>query len=239
MDMKLFLILAESSLEPVPDEIRDHPAVRKSARRRGRDPGELILDRSLHHFAMRGLPNSGKRGRPDIVHMALLGALGTPLNWEGLLSIHVHTIGDMIIDVNPGVRLPRNYNRFLGLMEQLFAKGSITSTSGEVLLRARPGRMQDLLEALNPSIVLAFTRAGSPRTMKDCVGELMGRDRPAAIIGGFPHGGFSEGTLELADALVRIDRESLDASVVVSRLIYEFEEALGLPERRVRGPDQT
>lgn len=233
------MILAEASLEPVPDDIRDHPAVRKSARRRGKDPSELILDRSLHHFAMKGLPNAEKRGRPDIVHMALLEALGSPLNREGLLSIHVHTIGDMIIDVNPSVRLPRNYNRFLGLMEQLFANGSITTASGEELLRIRPGRMRDLIGALNPSRVLAFTRAGPPRTIKDCVGELMAQDRPAAVIGGFPHGGFSEETLGLADALARIDRESLDASIVVSRLIYEFEEALGLPERRIRGPDQA
>ncbi|MEM2226971.1 MAG: 16S rRNA methyltransferase [Candidatus Bathyarchaeia archaeon] len=237
--MKLLLILAESSLEPIPDEIRDHPAVRKSARRRGKDPSELILDRSLHHFAMRGLPNSEKRGRPDIVHMALLEALGSPLNKEGMLSLHVHTIGDMIIEVNPSVRLPRNYNRFLGLMEQLFAKGSIVSPSGEELLRIRPGRMRDLLEALNPSTTLAFTRAGPPRTMKDCIRELMARDRPAAIIGGFPRGGFSEETLGLADAMARIDRESLDASIVASRLICGFEEALGLPEKRIRDPDQT
>jgi rRNA small subunit pseudouridine methyltransferase Nep1 len=237
--MKLLLILAESALEPIPDEIRDHPAIRRSARRRGKDPSELILDRSLHHFAMRGLSNSGKRGRPDIVHAALIGALGTPLNREGLLSVYVHTIGDMIIEVNPAVRLPKNYNRFIGLMEQLFASGSIRSSSGETLLRIRPGRMRDLLGSLRPSMAMAFTRAGVPRTMRECVRELVSHERPAAIIGGFPHGGFSEETLGLANALACIDRESLDASLVVSRLIYEFEEAMGLPESRIWAGYQT
>jgi rRNA small subunit pseudouridine methyltransferase Nep1 len=234
--MRLFLILAESSLELIPEEIWGHPAVRRSARRRGKGPGELMLDRSLHHFAMRQLPNSGKRGRPDIVHAALLGALGSPLNEEGLLSICVHTVGDMIIEVNPRARLPRNYNRFLGLMEQLFARGSIASASGEELLRMRPGRVRDLIGALGPSRVLAFTRAGTPRTMRDCARELVCCGRPAAIVGGFPHGGFSEETLRAADATASVDRESLDASLIVSRLICEFEGALGLPESRIRPP---
>ena len=64
-----------------------------------------------------------KRGRPDIVHFTLLEALGSPLNLEGLLKIYVHTYSGYVIDVRPEVRLPRDCNRFSGLMEQLFQEG--------------------------------------------------------------------------------------------------------------------
>ncbi len=58
-----------------------------------------ILDRSYHHAAMKDIADSEKRGRPDIAHLCLLEALGSPLNKEGLLRTYVHTYNDYVISV--------------------------------------------------------------------------------------------------------------------------------------------
>ncbi|MCC6050815.1 MAG: 16S rRNA methyltransferase, partial [Thermofilum sp.] len=57
----MHLLLAEAGLELVPKELWSHPAVRASARRRGKKPGEILLDVALHHSAMVGLGERWKR----------------------------------------------------------------------------------------------------------------------------------------------------------------------------------
>src|SRR5438093_2042184 len=99
--MKLNLVIAESALELVPEEIRRSPAVVNDAKRRERDPSKILLDRSLHHAAMVRLKEDYKRGRPDIVFMTLLSDTGTPLFEEGSVKVCVHT--------RVGVVLKRSY----------------------------------------------------------------------------------------------------------------------------------
>ena len=229
----LILILAESALETVPKEIARHPAVKKYARRRGKKPHQTILDRSYHHRAMLNLPNSEKRGRPDIVHFSLLSALGTPLAKEKLLEIYVHTIANYVIYVNPEVRLPRNYLRFIGLMEQLFIHGKVPPESQNPLLRAEKKTLKELIEEINPEYTLAFTRKGKMQPLENAISKLVNKTRAAIIIGGFPHGSFSEETLKLADEAVCIDPETLEAWTVTARTIYEYERLIGLPEKRI------
>ena len=229
----LILILAESALETVPKEIARHPAVKKHARRRGKKPHQTILDRSYHHRAMLNLPNSEKRGRPDIVHFSLLSALGTPLAKEKLLEIYVHTIANYVIYVNPEVRLPRNYLRFIGLMEQLFIHGKVPPESQNPLLRAEKKTLKELIEEINPEYTLAFTRKGKMQPLENAISKLVNKTRAAIIIGGFPHGSFSEETLKLADEAVCIDPETLEAWTVTARAIYEYERLIGLPEKRI------
>jgi len=53
------------------------------------------------------------------------------------------------------------------------------------------------------------------------------------FLGGFPSGHFSEATYKLVNEVVHIDRETLETWTVTSRLIYEFERALSLPEKRL------
>jgi len=109
---RLKIILLESALETVPHEIWRHPAVVKNARRRGKKPGETLLDVSLHYHAMKNLKDREKRGRPDIVHTTLLELLESPLNKEGHLEVYVHTYQGHVIFIDPSTRIPRNYNRF-------------------------------------------------------------------------------------------------------------------------------
>jgi rRNA small subunit pseudouridine methyltransferase Nep1 len=190
------------------------------------------MDRSLHHSAMRRLDDNLKRGRPDITHFALLEALGSPLNKERLLQTYVHTNKDYVITVNPSTRLPRNYSRFIGLMEQLFQQQKVPTT-GETLLRLEHKTLQQLLAETKADYVLAFSREGKPRTIQDAVSGLEPKQRPAVIVGGFPHGHFSEATTKLADEVVCVDSEMLEAWTVASRAIYEYERAVSLPTKRL------
>jgi len=228
----LILVVAESALELVPRKIWGHPAVKAHASRRGKTPGEILLDRSYHHRAMINLPNSNKRGRPDIVHFTLLEALGTPLNMEGLLRVYVHTQGGYVIDVDPQVRLPRSYPRFVGLMEQLFKVGRVPPR-GQPLLQIREESLGALLERVKPTWVAAFTRIGEPQTVEEAVSRISKQEKPAVLVGGFPHGHFTEETTNLADELIAVDPETLDAWTVTSRIIYEYERALSIQKKRV------
>jgi rRNA small subunit pseudouridine methyltransferase Nep1 len=228
----LTLIIAEAALETVPKNLWSHPAVRRHSKRQKKPPQHLLLDRSLHHAAMKKLRENEKRGRPDITHFALLEALGSPLNKEGLLQIYVHTNNNYIITVNPKTRLPRNYNRFLGLFEQLFQLGKVPS-EGEVLLKLERKTLPKLLAEIEADYILLLSREGKPKTVEKAVSSLQKKQRPAIIIGGFPHGHFSKITLELADESISVDSEMLEAWTLTARVIYEYEKVVSLPEKRL------
>ena len=120
----LHICLVESGLELVPKEISKHPLIRRYAKKRGKKPSKVLLDISFHYHAMKNLKDFNKRGRPDIVHFCLLEALGSPLNKMALLRIYVHTYDGKVVFIDPSTRIPKNYIRFVGLMEQLLDKGS-------------------------------------------------------------------------------------------------------------------
>ncbi|PVX24303.1 MAG: 16S rRNA methyltransferase, partial [Candidatus Bathyarchaeum sp.] len=160
--------MAEAALETVPEALWSHPAVRRHSKRHRKPAERLILDRTLHHLAMKRIGNDLKRGRPDITHFALLEALGSPLNKEGLLRVFVHTNQDYVITVNPVTRIPKNYNRFIGLMEQLFEHGKVPH-EGETLLTVENKTLQQLFWEIKPSYVLAFSRQGEPKTVQEAV----------------------------------------------------------------------
>ena len=228
----LTFILAEAALETVPQHLWNHSSVRNHSKKQRKPPQQLLLDRSLHHSAMKKIENSTKRGRPDISHFMLLEALGSPLNKEGLLQIFVHTRNGYIITVNPSTRLPRNYNRFIGLMEQLFLQGKVPS-HGETLLKLEQKTLQHLLAETKAEYVLAFSRDGKPETLQDAISSLENKRCPTVIVGAFPHGHFSETTLQLVDKVVSVDSEMLDAWTVTSRAIHEYERLLSLPKKRL------
>jgi len=234
----LTLILAESSIERVPPQLTKQPSVVAHAQRKGKDPAYLILDRSYHHSAMRMLESQHrslsllKRGRPDIAFHVLLQVLGSPLNREGLLKTYVHTVEDKVIQLDPSLRLPRNYDRFIGLLEQLYDRKSVPPDA-PALLRLRECTLPRLVEESKASVVVAFSTIGKPATMKDACSKILLADEPVVLIGGFAHSHFQESTLRLATHIFSIDRESLDAWVVAARIIYEYECGIRLPEKRV------
>jgi len=219
----LNLILVEAALEIVPSSIRDHPSVVNNAAKRGKRPNEILLDRSLHHAAMKSLPKADKRGRPDIIHFCLLEALGSPLNMEGRLRTWVNTVGGLTIAVSPEARLPRDCNRFNGLIEQLFHHGRVPPQDREPLLAITPMDLSGLIEKVEPTRTIALTSHGRQTSLEDVCGRLRDKPNPTVFIGAYPSGPMEEKTLSLADEALSIYPKALEAWVVTSRLIYEFE----------------
>jgi len=227
----LTLIIAESSLEVVPKEILEHPQIQGYVKKFGKNSEFVLLDKSYHYEAMNKLKWKEKRGRPDIVHFTLLEALGSPLNLEELLQTYVHTINNQVIHVNPKTRLPRNYNRFVGLMEQLFQKSKVPLEK-QPLLILKKSSLKTLIEKIKPSTTIALTRLGKPSTPTKTAQKLGKHKNPVVLIGGFPRGHFTTETLKLSNEQVCIDPSGLDAWITASRILSSYEEAINLPEKR-------
>lgn len=231
--MTLTLALVESALQLVPDEIQAHPQIKQYANRRQKSPGEVLLDRAFHNVAMQRLARTRqkipveKMGRPDIVHITLLQTLETPLNWEGHLRIFVHTQDDYVISINPKVRLPKNYVRFVGLIEQLFAEGQVPR-KGEPLLKIEKMPLRQLVRRSEPTKVLGFSTLGRPALLLDVAHYASGIKNPMVFVGGFPSGHFTEATRQLVNEMFRVDPRSLDAWIVAGRFVYDFERSIGL-----------
>ncbi|WP_456477719.1 16S rRNA methyltransferase [Geoglobus ahangari] len=173
-------VFLEASLETIPPEISDHEVVRRDTKRRGKRPEEILLDDSKHHRAMEGLENREKRGRPDIVHQCLLALLDSSLED---FEVYVHTVAGKVIRVNRKTRLPRNYNRFVGLMEDLFRRGRI-SAGGDVLLEIVDVGIDELIS--RNAVVMHEGYGVGPLL------EAAGSDDLVVCIGAFPHGDFDD-----------------------------------------------
>jgi rRNA small subunit pseudouridine methyltransferase Nep1 len=145
--------------------------------------------------------------------------------------VWVHTREDKVISISPETRLPRNYDRFVGLIEQLYKLGEVPD-SGKPLLRIQDETLPQLTRRLGSSSVVILSRAGAKSTIQEVVKSILDEDTPLLFVGGFPTGRFAPDTLKLADNMFSIDPETLDAWIVVARLVYEYERAMGLPEKR-------
>lgn len=221
------LIIGEAALETVPDEISGHAAIRNHARRLGCKPSELLLDKSYHYAAMRKLRYAAKRGRPDIVHFALMEALSTPLFLNNMIRVYVHTTNDKIITIADRLRIPKSYIRFEGLVVKLFKEGSVKSDEGAVLMELADGTIADLLEIIKPSKVVGLSTAGVRSTAERVVVcSIKDTDRCTFVVGGFPRGHFSEKMARHLGPVYSISDIGLESHVVIARIIYECEKLL-------------
>lgn len=222
----LHLILADSELETVPPKISSDKSLQRKAQRRGRRATELILDSNYYHKPMRQLKDSERRGRPDIVQVCMLAALDSPLNREGLLKLHVHTRHNKIIGIDPETRIPRSYNRFIGLMEQLFLTGGVPPD--EPLMKLQDMTLAERLKEIEAKRIIALSKRGNKFEKEDLFQGLKKKDDFCAIIGGFPHGEFLSDVDKLSDEMIRIYPETLDAITAVTHMIQFYEEKYGL-----------
>ena len=224
MNSKLNFVLAESALELVPKEILRSPAVASDSRRRGVDGSRILLDRSLHHSAMARLRDSEKRGRPDLVHAALLSVTGTPLYLDGSVRVFIHTNQDAVLELAERTRIPKSYFRFRGLAEKL-----LSERSDEGLVKAYGAGIRELLRRkVSPGRTFGLSVQGRQTGPEELAKAIMAEKNPCVVVGGFPHGHFAQETLALVDELVRIHERPLEAHVVASRVVYEVEKAAAL-----------
>ncbi|NVM19165.1 MAG: hypothetical protein HWN80_15740 [Candidatus Lokiarchaeota archaeon] len=218
--MPLTVILAECGLELIPEEIKNHPAIQKNIKKDSY-PSQL-LDNALHHSAMVKLKNFQKRGRPDITHSCLLNALGSPLNKSGNLKLYIHTLNNKIFEINPQIKIARNYNRFKGLMAKLLRENEIR-TKELLLISQFNGNLRDLVKSFKKKEILIFSSRGElVKYHLDLFDKDLTRNY-IAIIGGFQKGYFTEDILNLSDKIVSISNYSLDAWVIVNKIVSFYE----------------
>jgi rRNA small subunit pseudouridine methyltransferase Nep1 len=241
----VILVIAEAALECVPEQIKNHPSVINRAKKLGCKPSETLLDRSYHHAAMKQIPENWKRGRPDIVHFALMEALSTPLFIQGHLDVYVHTYGNKIISMAENLRLPKSYFRFEGLVQSLFRDGDVKSSEGTALLEISDGTLGGLISYLKPSRVVGLSSAGvqssAEQVVRASIDSLLhsgnnddddnrnndddgkGKKSIMFVVGGFPKGHFGDDTTALFNCTYSIEGMGLEAHVVVARILYECE----------------
>jgi rRNA small subunit pseudouridine methyltransferase Nep1 len=218
--MPLTIILVECGLELIPKEIRNHSAVKKNLSTQ--IYASQLLDTALHHTAMRTLEEPEKRGRPDIAHLCLLNALGSPLNKTGDLKLYLHTINNKIFEFNPKIKIARNYNRFKGLMAKLLIDGAVNA-NGIQLISKFNGELQDLLNTFKaPKTFLFSSRGKIVQDYKNLFFKSPSQEI-VAIIGGFQKKRYSDSIMRLSNNLVSISKYSLDAWVVLSKIINMYE----------------
>jgi rRNA small subunit pseudouridine methyltransferase Nep1 len=229
---KAALILEDASLELVPERFQSDESCRKFELRFGVPPALQILDDNYHHEIVRRLDRQGKRGRPDIVHLALLDAASTPVFQSGLLDIVVHTVNGHTVRIRKGTRLPRTLARFNGVFGKLLSatRDGKGDESTELLTFNPNQKIRDVVSKLGASRTIALTRVGNLYDLRNKV--HMERERMAEgeklawIVGGFARGHFGKETSEISSELVAISKFPLPAHVVTSRLSYELEREL-------------
>jgi rRNA small subunit pseudouridine methyltransferase Nep1 len=218
--LKLHFVIGEAALELIPETIWREPSVRKDAERRGREPGGILLDRSVHHSAMLKLADGYRRGRPDLVHLTLLSVTSTPLHQEGRARVYIHTLQDSVLEFGEGARPPKSYARFRNLMEKLL----VERPEGG-LVSVRDASLPRLLKGVGTDQSAGLSIQGAPVRLEDFAADVARRKNPAVVVGGFPRGHFLPKNLKAFDSLVRIDDRALDAHVVAARVVYEVEKA--------------
>jgi rRNA small subunit pseudouridine methyltransferase Nep1 len=217
------LIIAESALELVPKELQRHNSVIASARRFNKKPSEILLDISWHFAAMKGIKNEIKRGRPDLVHFSLLEACSIPLYFENKINIFVHTIDDKVISIGQNVRLPKSYHRFIGLVEKLYATGRIEENNN-TLLDIKEMNFGDLIKKIKPKQTIALSSKGIKRSYQKVAEEL--NDNTCLVVGGFSKGQFSDKNKDYFNKIVLVDKNPLEAHIIISRVLYEYEKRI-------------
>ncbi len=220
------ILFLESSLELVPRELHKEPDVIRSARRYEIPPSRLILDKSLHYKAMRGLEKKWKRGRPDIIHICLLLVTDSPLTRRGVIEVYFHILDGRVFKVRNDTRLPRHLERFKGVMADLLIAESVPAGSQNPLIFKVSDSLEEFLEREGRLILL--WEKGEPRSPEEIVEEAVAENGILGI-GAFPRGDFEETTLRLAYKKYSIaGGYPLAAWSVTSRLLCELERRMGV-----------
>lgn len=215
------ILLAEASLETFPEELLKDVKVRQYFSKLKKTPNEVMLDVSYHSNFIKNLPDAQKRGRPDIVHFALLSCCGSILAREQRLRVIIHTNQDKIIMLDPEIRLPKNIDRFNGLILQLFDEKTIPPGSDEPLMSIRESTLPKLIEELRNEhdLIIEFSVKGEHLSSSEYSRQIYEAVNPLLIFGAYPHGELHLIPKELIDRKIAVYQEGLDLFAVISQIL--------------------
>ena len=217
------IILTESSLELIPSQMHNHPSVISYSKKFKKPISSTLLDNSWHFGAMKGLENEIKRGRPDIIHLTLLSICTSPAFYENKIKVFVHTVNNEIISINNNTHLPKSYHRFQGLMEKLFLTKKIESET-EILMEMKNSSLSKLISEIKPNEIIGLTTKGQKTTFEKLIHQT--NENSCILIGGFQKGHFNKENEKIIQKSFSIHDSSLEAHLVASRLVYEYEKTI-------------
>jgi rRNA small subunit pseudouridine methyltransferase Nep1 len=219
------IILEDASLELVAKKFWNHPACVFVESRFSIPPENQILDDNYHHDIVRLLPTSEKRGRPDVVHFALLDIMSTPAYQNGIIRPIIHTINKDVIVIKDRVRAPRTELRFSGVMSKIL-RNQMGPAETALFEHQEDQTTKQLVSSLRPRKVFCLSSQGIPKDLGEIVAkESENEETSAWLVGGFAKGHMSEEAKSTSDEVISISPQELAAHVVTARLSYEIERA--------------
>lgn len=181
-----------------------------------------LLNCDDHQGLLRKMGRDIAEARPDITHQCLLTLLDSPINKAGKLQVYIQTARGVLIEVNPSVRIPRTFKRFLGLMVQLLHKMSIRSVnSKEVLLKVIKNPITDHLPTKCRKVTLSFD--SKVVKVQDYVSQLDDDESICVFVGAMARGkdNFAD---EFVDEKIGLSDYPLSASVACSKFCHGCED---------------
>lgn len=186
--------------------------------------GFELLCADTHNGILKKLNKEPAEYRPDITHQCLLTLLDSPLNKAGHLQVYIHTKNNILIEVNPSIRIPRTYKRFAGLMVQLLHKLKIRATDGSaMLMRVIKNPVTQHFPA--GALKIACSVEGELVDMKEFVPALPPNKPVVFVVGAIAHGHFK---VDYAESSIAVSRYPLSASVCLGRIMNAFENMWGI-----------
>lgn len=206
---KLYVVIEAATLEVV---------------KAGKD--HQLLNCDDHKHIIRKVGKNIADCRPDITHQCLLALLDSPINKAGMLQVYIRTAQNVLIEVNPAIRIPRTFRRFCGLMVKLLHKLKVRSASGDAtLLKVVRNPVTDHLPPGCRKIATSFS-AKKLVDVKEFVPMLQPDIPHCFIIGGFAHGDLLG--LDYVDEFISCSEYPLSAQVMCSRLLTTYEQLWGI-----------
>lgn len=183
----------------------------------------VLLNCDDHQGLLRKMGRDISEARPDITHQCLLTLLDSPINKAGKLQVYILTTKNVLIEINPSVRIPRTFKRFSGLMVQLLHQLSIRSVdSEEKLLKVIKNPITDHLPTKCRKITLSFD--AEVVRPQDYINKLDDDESLCVFVGAMARGkdNFAD---EMIDEKIGLSEYPLSASVACSKMCHGAEDA--------------
>jgi len=171
--------------------------------------------------------------RPDITHQMLMMLLDSPLNKAGKLLIYIHTDTNVLIEVNPEIRIPRTFRRFCGLMVELLQRHKIRAAGANAtLMKIVSSPVSKYLPPTGPKI--GFSVSGEQTSLREFLPTLEKRSSNVPwtfVIGGVAHGDpvtMPQFGAEYCEKNVSISPYGLSAALCCAKLSHELEHVWGI-----------
>ena len=108
-------------------------------------------------------------------------------------------------------------------MEKLLLTKKIESED-EVLMELKKSSLSQLILQIKPAQIIGFTTQGKKTTFEKLIEQI--EENSCILIGGFQKGHFSKETEKIIEQSFSIHNSSLEAHLVASRFVYEYEKTI-------------